>query len=76
MKLDQERQKSQEPKRMAYAKKRLTDLNIKIIFETENRIDFLFKDKKCSIFPYSGWHTGQSIKDGRGIEKLIEQLGK
>jgi len=74
MRLDQDRQQSLEHKRLAYAKKHLTELGIEIVYETYNRIDFLYKEKKCSIFPYSGWHTGSTIKDGRGINELINQL--
>lgn len=25
-------------------------------------------------YPFTGWHTGKSIKDGRGIQNLLKQL--
>ena len=36
----------------------------------------MFDNEKVKFFPYSGWHTGKSIKDGRGIENLLKQLKK
>jgi hypothetical protein len=65
---------SKESYRLYYAKKRLKDLNIEIVFESDNRIDFMHNGKTCSIYPYTGFFTGPTIKDGRGVEKLIEQL--
>jgi hypothetical protein len=34
----------------------------------------MFKNELVKFFPYSGWHTGKSIVDGRGIKKLLAQL--
>jgi hypothetical protein len=74
MRLDQERQKKLEPLRLAYAKEQLEKLGLKILFECDTRIDFEFKGEKIQFYPYSGWHTGKTIKDGRGIDKLLKQL--
>lgn len=38
------------------------------------KIIFDFNGHPVTLFPYSGWHTGKSIKDGRGFENLIKQL--
>ena len=40
----------------------------------ETKITFEYKGHKVTLFPYSGWHTGKSIKDGRGIDNLLKQL--
>ena len=31
-------------------------------------------DGSINFFPFSGWFSGKKIKDGRGIENLINQL--
>lgn len=69
-----ELQKKLEPKRIEYAKKELEKLGIEITFKCGTRLDFIWKGEKVEIYPYSGWHTGKSIKDGRGIDKLLKQL--
>lgn len=74
--LNIERQKELEPKRFEYAKTKITELGFIITFEDETRLEFLFKGEKIMLYPYSGWHTGKTIKDGRGIEKLLKQLTK
>lgn len=72
--LDIERQNELEPKRIDYAVQQLESLGIEILSRDERKITFLFKGEKCVLFPYSGWHTGKSIKDGRGINNLLKQL--
>ncbi len=71
---NEERQKELEPKRLQYAKDKITALGIEIIYEDKTRIDFMFKGSKIEFYPYSGWATGKTIKDGRGIDNLLKQL--
>jgi hypothetical protein len=59
---------------MDYAKRVITELGYTITFECSTRIEFNFKGEKVTLFPYSGWHTGKSITDGRGIQKLLNQI--
>src|SRR5690606_35841086 len=40
----------------------------------ETKIEFIFKGNIVRFFPYSGWHTGKSITDGRGWANLVKQL--
>ena len=72
--LDKEKQAEFEPKRMQYAKKQIESLDYTIIFESKTEIRFMFKGKEVRLFPYSGWHSGKSITDGRGLDKLIKQI--
>jgi len=72
--LDLDRQKELEPKRLEFAKNIIKKLGYEITFECETRIEFHFKGYKVELYPYSGWHTGKSIQDGRGIQKLINQI--
>jgi hypothetical protein len=72
--LDIERQHKILPKRMQYAIEQIEKLGYVIHFKDDTRISFMFKEKQVTLFPYSGWHTGKSIKDGRGIDLLLKQL--
>ena len=72
--LDTQKQKELEPKRMEYAREQIEKLGYYIIFECDTRLEFVFKEEKIILFPYSGWHAGKTIKDGRGIKKLLSQI--
>lgn len=74
MRLDIEKQKELEPKRMEYAMKELTKIGIAPLIISNKRIEFEFKGESVMLYPYSGWFTGKSVQDGRGIEKLLKQL--
>ena len=71
--LNQEREMTLLPKRMEFA---LAELK-KLGFETINDkvvIEFIFHGSKVLFYPYSGWHTGKTIEDGRGWDHLMKQL--
>lgn len=72
--LNQERQAELEPKRMAIAKHEITKLGYEIKFENETQLIFVFNNHNVNYFPYSGWHSGASITDGRGLNKLLKQI--
>lgn len=74
MRLDIERQKELEPKRFAYAIEKLQELGLIITDQVKGRIQFEFKGEIVTFYPYSGWFTGKTVKDGRGIELLLKQL--
>jgi hypothetical protein len=72
--LDKDREIELNPKRMAFAKNVITHLGYEITFESEKELRFIFKGETVYCFPFTGWHTGKSITDGRGIQKLINQI--
>ena len=72
--LDIDRQLTLEPIRMKSAKDFITKLGYEITLETDKELDFEFKGCIIKFFPYSGWHSGGSIKDGRGLKKLLKQI--
>lgn len=75
MRLDSERQEKLEPLRIEYAKKKITELGFTIVEEYSHELVILdSKGGKILFYPYSGWHTGKNIQDGRGIENLLKQL--
>lgn len=72
--LNIERQNKLEPKRLEYAKEKLNGLGYFITYEDNTRLEFEYKGKTIRFYGYSGWYTGSSVRDGRGITSLIEQL--
>ncbi len=72
--LDKDKQASKEPKRIEFAKSEIEKLGYTITKETATSLSFIFNGSTVTIFPYSGWHTGKTIKDGRGIDKLLKQI--
>lgn len=71
-----ERQKVLLPKRMAYAIKALKARGIEATKVNDAKLEFEYNGAVVSFWPYSGWHSGKSIKEGRGIENLLKQLDK
>lgn len=72
--LDQERETRLQPQRMASCKDRLEQLGFVISYQDYNRLEFMFEGNKITFYPYSGWHSGKGIKDGRGFENLLGQI--
>lgn len=71
---DKQRQVELEPKRINFAVEQIEKLGYKVTFRNSTRIEFEYNGSKVEFYPYSVWHTGKSIVDGRGIEKLLKQL--
>lgn len=74
MEVFKELRAEKEPDRFEYAKQELAKLGIGIVAETDTSLQFNFKGETIVLFSYTGWHTGKSIKDGRGIKHLLKQL--
>ena len=72
--LDKERETELQPKRIEYAATKLRELGYDKLEIDNTKIKFSHQGHPCVLFPYSGWHTGKSIKDGRGIQNLFNQL--
>lgn len=72
--LDQEREKELQPRRVHYAIEQIEKLGYPIFHRDNTKLLFQYKNETVTFYPYSGWHTGKSIKDGRGIDKLLKQI--
>lgn len=72
--LNEERQKELEPERINHAIKKIEALGYEIIARDKTSIKFIHDGKVVTFYPYSGWATGASIKDGRGLKHLLSQL--
>ena len=74
--LNTERQFKLEPKRIEFSIKEIENIGIPVQYSDSTSIRFIFKKYLVTFFPYSGWYTGKSIIDGRGLDKLLKQLKK
>jgi hypothetical protein len=71
---DKEREAELQPKRMEFAREKIEALGYDIFFSDATVLAFIHKEQVVKFFPYSGWHSGKSIKDGRGLQNLLNQL--
>lgn len=78
--LNIERQQQLEPVRISHA----IDSLIKAGYERSElsvsgdgkSITFQHKGAMITFWPYSGWASGKTIHDGRGLARLLKQLQK
>lgn len=71
---NQEREARLQPKRMETAIAAIEQLGLPITFKDETTLRFTYNGSTVSYYPYSGWHSGKSIRDGRGLDNLLKQL--
>ena len=71
--LNTERQKKLEPKRIQNAMDEIRGLGLDVEL-IGNRLEFEFKGYTVSYWPYTGWASGKTIKDGRGFNNLYNQI--
>ena len=71
---NQEREATLQPKRLEFALSKFKKLGIEVVDVNNTTITFIWGGNKCYLYPYSGWHSGKTIKDGRGINNLLKQL--
>lgn len=75
--LNQKREAILAPKRMASAVGILQDWGFDPVVSFDPGlpcIKFEHKGSTITFWPYSGWHSGKSIKDGRGLIPLLKKL--
>lgn len=59
--------------RMQEAVVRITELGYNVEHDDSTLI-FQFKGHPVYYYPRTGWHSGKTIKDGRGLDKLLKQI--
>ncbi len=72
--LDKEREERLQPQRMEVAIQAIQKLGLQILHTDDAKIIFIYRDHSVSFYPYSGWATGKTIKDGRGLQHLLNQI--
>lgn len=71
--LNQQREAKLQPERMQTAIDKLTEMG-KYVEHDDKSLWFIHNKEMVTYWPYSGWASGKSIKDGRGLENLLKQL--
>jgi hypothetical protein len=71
--LNQEREDILQPKRIEGCKAKLESLGF-VVTQADVSLKFQYRGSTITFWPYSGWHSGKSIKDGRGFNNLLKQL--
>ena len=69
-----ERRAQKQPLRLEYAKKQIEVLGFKVFDENQSSFKFEFKGHTIIFYPFTGWASGKTIKDGHGLATLIKQL--
>lgn len=59
---------------MDYAIKNISDAGYPVNVVDKNCISFYFKGSVVIFYPYTGWASGKTITDGRGLNKLLKQI--
>lgn len=72
--LNQEREENLQPQRMESCQKKLEEMGFDVKSDGSTLLSFVYKGKQVQFWPYSGWHSGATIRDGRGFKHLIDQL--
>lgn len=72
--LRKERRANKEGGRIDYAIKQITGIGYAVAMEGNNAISFTFKGERVMVYPYTGWFTGKTVKDRRGINNLLKQI--
>lgn len=71
---DIDKQKKLEPQRMSVAKYQIEALGYKVVKLDNKTLSFKYRGSEVKYFPYSGWASGKTIKDGRGLRNLVAQI--
>lgn len=73
--LDIDRENKLEPKKLEFTLLALTKFDcVSNIFHNGTTISFTYKGNIIRFHAYTGWASGKSIKDGRGLQNLLNQL--
>lgn len=72
--LNQEREALLQPQRMQGCKAKLEKLGFQVTEVDPTMLEFEWLGATIKFWPYSGWHTGKTIKDGRGFANLLKQI--
>ena len=65
-----------EQKRMEYGEWQIIEAGYDVSKINRSKLQFEFKEETVYYFPYTGWFSGKSVRDGRGIKNLIKQIKK
>lgn len=66
---------AKEKDRLVYATNIITELGYTCKWIEQSKcLQFEFKGATVRFFPYTGWFSGKTVKDGRGLNNLLKQI--
>lgn len=66
---------AKEKNRCEYAANRIVELGYHCKWDNDNKcLMFVFKESVVRFFPYTGWFSGVTVTDGRGLNNLLKQI--
>lgn len=71
-----DRRNAYKEERMIHAIKRISREGYTVRQVDDLTLLFMFHAEPVRFYPYTGWATGKSIEDGRGLQRLIDQISK
>lgn len=74
--LDQEREDQLQPQRMKTCQEKLESLGFMVHSDGNDLLTFTYNGNTIKFWPYSGWHSGKGIQDGRGFNNLLKKIGE
>ena len=72
--LNQDREQRLQPERLRTCKEKLEDMGFIVDQIDHTLLQFKLNGNIIKFYPYSGWHSGKGVKDGRGFANLLKQL--
>jgi hypothetical protein len=72
--MSRERRDQLEPGRFDFCVKQLKAMGYEVGTVDTRMITFTHKGQRIIFYPFTGWFTGKTVKDGRGINNLLNQL--
>ncbi len=60
--------------RLEFAEMMILDLGFDIVSANKTELRFEFNGSTIYFFPFTGWHSGKTIQDGRGLNNLLKQI--
>ena len=60
--------------RLEFAEMMILELGFDITSINKTELRFEFNGSIIFFFPFTGWHSGKTIQDGRGLNNLLKQL--
>lgn len=66
---------AKEKERLVYAANKITELGYSCKWDEQSKcILLVFRSNVVRFYPYTGWFSGVTVTDGRGLNNLLKQI--
>ena len=60
--------------RMTHAKRKIGQAGYAYLCPDDLTITFRYNCETVRFYPFTGWFTGKTVRDGRGLQNLLKQI--